>query len=250
MFIEGSEETVECQVLSALSALSVAAEEVESYGSDPAQFIEWYGPVDGDVIVFVHGGGFRSSMDLAYARPAALALGEDGFRVALVESRKEHGNPVITLADLRTLARREDFAEAMWLGHSLGATLVWNIILEAELAPHKAVLLAPFWDLAREINEQGDASGLIAWIGDDLSLAEHIDPHIDIEKMSPTSFANGAMSIQIIVGDKDAMVPASRIRGLAELPIDVAIVPGANHIDLVLPDHDAWLFLLGALHHA
>lgn len=250
MFIEGSEETAERRVLDTLSALSIAAEEVESYGSDPAQFIEWYGPADGKLIVFVHGGGFRSAMDLSYARPAALALGEDGFRVAVVETRKEYGNPNITLADLRTLAQRPDFAEATWLGHSLGGTLVWNIILDPELSPRRAVLLAPFWDLAREISEGGDFSGLTAWIGEDLNVAEQIDPHVQIGELGAAMFTGRGLSIQIIVGDEDVTVPASRIRGLAELPVDVAIAPGANHIDLVRPGHDAWLLLLGALHRA
>ena len=38
-----------------------------------------------------------------------------------------------------------------------------------------------------------------------------------------------------------------RSRDLRSEPFNLAIVEGANHIDLIRPDHDAWVYLLGAL---
>ncbi|QJC22365.1 alpha/beta hydrolase family protein [Arcanobacterium buesumense] len=241
----------ERHVFETLAALSVASEEIESYGSDPAQYIEWYGPADGQTLVFISGGGYRTPISLAYARPAALALGEEGYRVALVEVRKEHGNPNVTLADIATLSRRPDLASATWIGHSFGATLAIDVALDPELPPTKAIGLAPFCQLTANINGREDPLGITSWIGgtpEDLPhMYARLDPMTRMNELGEAGYAAGGLNIQVIHGEDDQTIPVSLVKQHSATPIRIAIVPGANHADVVRPGHDAWLFLLGAL---
>ncbi|ADH93151.1 alpha/beta hydrolase family protein [Arcanobacterium haemolyticum] len=252
MFLDGvAPNSPERHVLETLAALSVASEEIEPYGSDPAQFIEWYGPAEGQPVVFVHGGGFRSPLSVGHARPAALALGEEGYRVALVEMRKERGNPNVTLADLDTLAHLPQLANATWIGHSLGATLAIDVVLDPDLPPTKAIGLAPFCHLANEVDIHPDGSGIELWIGgkpENLpGIYTKLDPRARMKELGEARFVANELNIQIIHGEDDQTIPLARVRGNASTTIRTAIVPGANHVDLIRPGHDAWLFLLGAL---
>lgn len=245
------DESPERRTMGALAGLSIGSESVERYGPDPAQFIEWYGPDDGDTIVFIHGAGFLSDMDVAYARPAALELGTQGFHVALVGLRKERGNPNITLADLHTIAERPDFADAIWLGHSLGGSLAMSVVLSPDVAPTRAVTLAPYASLKREVSEYGDPSGIARWIGsfpdEAPEVYDRLDPVRHFERIGAEGYASRKLSVKILHGEADTILPASSLRPLANTPFEIAVIPGANHMDLIRPGHDAWLLLLGAL---
>ncbi|WP_216381220.1 alpha/beta hydrolase family protein [Arcanobacterium phocae] len=252
MFIDPATPTSpERHVLETLAALSVASEEIESYGTHPSQVIEWYGPADGEPVVFVHGGGYRSHLSIAHARPAALALGEEGYRVALIEVRKEQSNPDVTVEDLQTLALRPDLAQATWIGHSLGGTLAIDVVLEPSLPPKKAIGLAPFCQLIDTDNSHPETAGIAEWIGgtpaEKPQMYEKLDPLTRLEKLGEAGFADGGLNIQVIHGEDDLIIPVAHVREHAASPIRIAIVPGANHADLIRPGHDAWLFLLGAL---
>ncbi|MFY9262257.1 MAG: alpha/beta hydrolase [Actinomycetaceae bacterium] len=255
MFTEGHDvNSVERKTLDVLGALSIASEEIEAYGSDPAQFIEWFGPADGELIVFIHGGGFRSNLTLAHARPAALALGSEGYRVALVETRKELGNPNLTWADMCTLAQREDFADALWVGHSLGGTLVLDVVFSDKVPVHRAVVLAPFFSLTEEVEEFGDPTQIANWMGgtpcDWPDTYAQLDPALRYADLGPDGYAKRNLRVRVLQGDKDVTNPAARLRNVMKLPFEIAVIPGANHVDLIRPGHDAWLLLLGALSEA
>ncbi|QRV01891.1 alpha/beta fold hydrolase [Arcanobacterium phocisimile] len=252
MFLdEVTPETPERHVLQTLAALSVASEEIESYGEHDSQFIEWYGPRDGQRVVFLHGGGYRTDMTLAHARPAALALGEEGYRVALVEVRKERGNPRLTMSDLSFLANRTDLSDAIWIGHSLGGTLVLDVALDPALPPRRAIALAPFFYLTELASANAGVSGIERWMGGmPIQLPElyrKFDPSVRSADLGETGYIDGCLNVQIIYGEDDQTVPAAVTRKIAETPIRTAMVPGTNHVDLIRPGHDAWLFLLGAL---
>ncbi|USR79149.1 alpha/beta hydrolase family protein [Arcanobacterium pinnipediorum] len=252
MFIdEATPDSPERHVLQNLAVLSVASEEVEPYGTDPSQFIEWYGPSDGHVVVFVPGGGFRSDVSVAYARPAALALGEEGYRVALVEVRKERGNPRITLDDLAFLAHRPDLRDATWIGHSLGGTLILDIVLDPQLPPRRAIALAPFFCLTELAAANAGVTGIERWMGgmptELPELYRHLDPSVRMNELGEAGYVDSGLNIHIIHGEEDLTIPAMLVRQIPETPIRTAMIPGANHVDLIRPGHDAWLFLLGAL---
>lgn len=248
---EQDEANPERHTMDVLAGLSIASEEIERYGSDPAQFIEWYGPAAGDIIVFIHGAGFRSEMGMEYARPAALSLGSEGYRVALVQMRKERGNPNVTLADLNLLSEREDFRGALWLGHSLGGSLVMSLVMSPDNAPTRGVVLAPYVTLTHEVTDYGDPSGIATWIGaradEAPELYERLDPRERFKALGAEGYASQGLSIKLLHGDADTILPVSSLRSLINAPFEVAVVPGANHMDLIRPGHDAWILLLGAL---
>lgn len=247
--LEPVQATPEQQVLETLRVLNVSTDEIERYGDHPNQFIEWYGPADGDTVCFVHAGDFRGKGDLAYARPAAFALGEAGYRVGLANYRREEGDPTPTFFDMTTLARLPELADAIWLGHCIGGALVLNVVLDAALPPSSAVLLAPVIDMMKDASESDDGGAIARWLGGlpdavDYSL---VDPWLRYQEIGPEGIANRNIHIEVIHGLDDSTVPVERTRALADEPFNVAVVPGANHMDVIRPDHDAWLLLLGAL---
>lgn len=236
-----------------LRALDVASDEIERYGVHPDQYIEWYGPRDGKVVCFVHGGYFHEDGTLSYLRPAALALGEAGYRVALVEYRRVMGDAGVSLEDMSVLARHPELAEATWLGHSAGSILVLDVLFNPDLAPAHAVVVAPIFDLRRDVEEFPDMtkSELAAWLG---GPPEHyadayaaLDPAVAYARLGTDAFVARGYRLDMIHGVLDATIPVQRTKDLMAEPFNIALVPDANHNDVIRPGHDAWILLLGAL---
>ncbi|MBM7824844.1 pimeloyl-ACP methyl ester carboxylesterase [Arcanobacterium pluranimalium] len=252
-FAADIEKTPEKQVLENLLALDVASEEIERYGVHPDQYIEWYGPEDGKVICFIHGGFFHEDGTLRYLRPSALSLGEVGYRIALPEFRRIPGNPAVSLEDMATLARHPQLAEATWLGHSAGSLNVLNVLFDTELRPSHGVVLAPIFDLRRDAEETPSLSSAatIHWLGGTPAeipdVYQEFDPAVRYARLGADGFSSAGYRLDIIHGALDATIPVQRTRDLASEPFNIAIVPDANHNDVIRPGHDAWLLLLGAL---
>lgn len=244
----------EKQVITDLTSLDVASEEVEKYGVHPDQFIEWYGPKDGRVLVVVHGGQINGDGRLRYLRPAALALGEAGYRVALAEYRYAAGNPEISVEDIFTLTRHPLLQDAIWLGHSLGTILVLDALFNPDIPVSRAVALAPILDLRREAEETDSkaAQTIKHWFGGSPSYLPDTyakyDPAVLYSRMgSADGFAARAYRLDIIHGSADMTILAQHSKDVKGEAFNIAVVPGANHNDVICPGHDAWLFLLGAL---
>ncbi|MDY5585323.1 MAG: hypothetical protein SPG61_06005 [Arcanobacterium sp.] len=243
----------EREVVQNLLALDIACEEVERYGMHPDQFIEWYGPTDGKVVCFVHGGYFHEDGTLGYLRPAALALAEAGYRVALVEYRFIDGAPELSLEDVAALTRHPQLANAIWLGHSAGSILVFHAIFNEELAPKHGVVLAPIFDLRRDVEEfQKDTPSVLArWIGGSPTaipdVYAQLDPAVQYARLGADAFSRLGLRLDMIHGVLDRTIPAQRTRELSTEPFNIAMVPDANHVDVIRPGHDAWILLLGAL---
>lgn len=244
----------EKQVLSDLALLDIASEEVEKYGMHPDQFIEWYGPQNGRVVVIVHGDHINGDGRLLYLRPAALALGEAGYRVALVEYRRAAGHPEISVADITALTLHPLLQDVIWLGHSLGSILVLDALFNPETSVKRAVAVAPILNLRREAEEADTpaAQAIQHWFGGSPSYLPDVyakyDPAVLYTRMgSADGFAARGYRLDIIHGSADATIPAQHSKDVKGEAFNIAIVPGANHNDVILPSHDAWLFLLGAL---
>ncbi|XCB30740.1 hypothetical protein RQN30_05035 [Arcanobacterium hippocoleae] len=237
-----------------LASLDIASQEVEKYGVHPDQFIEWYGPQDGRAVVAVHGGGLNGSGRLKYLRPAALALGEAGYRVALVEYRQAERNPEITFEDISTLTRLPSFADAIWFGHSFGAIFVIGALLDPETPVSRCVAAAPILDLRREVEESANftENALAKWLGGSPYYIPDVyakyDPAVLYARIGGANgFSARGYHLDLIHGSADMTVPVQHTKDAQSEPFNIAIVPGANHYDVIRPGHDAWLFLLGAL---
>ncbi|WP_353065073.1 alpha/beta hydrolase [Arcanobacterium hippocoleae] len=239
-----------------LASLDVASEEVEKYGVHPDQFIEWYGPITGRVVVAVH--GFTETDNrLSYLRPAALALGDAGYRVALVEYRQMPHHPEITFEDIATLARHPRLQNAIWFGHSIGSLCVLKALYDPENSIKHCVVAAPIMNLRREVEEEETSNSQIAqtitqWMGGSPNYlpdtyAEYDPAVLYVRNGSADGFAANGYHLDIIHGSADQTIPVQHIKTLQAEPFNIAIVADANHNDVICPGHDAWLFLLGAL---
>ena len=246
--------SAEAEVVNALRSLDVASADIERYGVHPDQYIEWYGPKDGAPVVLWHGGYFYEDGTLCYLRPAAYALGEAGYRVALPEYRRMAGNQAVTFEDSETLARHPELEDAVWIGHSAGAVPVVRALLMDDLPVRHAVALSPILDLAQAAREDTERIGVnpvLNWM--QVAPEEHLEAYLKWEPrvlyslMGAAGFQRRGLTLDIIHGALDQTVPVQRTRDLMGEPFNIAIVPGENHSDVVRPGSDAWLLLLGAL---
>lgn len=249
-----TQEMHEKQVILDLASLNVASEEIEKYGVHPDQFIEWYGVEGGRVIVLVHGGLISADASLSYLRPAALALGEAGYRVALVEYRRGARHPEISFEDIATLTRHKALQDATWCGHSIGAIFILNALFNPENSVKHCVGIAPVMDLRREAESKDTpmAETIIKWLGGSPSYIPDIyaeyDPAVRYAQIgNANGFSAQGYHLDIIHGTADMTVPVQHTKDFQSEPFNIAIVPDADHGDVVLPGQDAWLFLLGAL---
>ncbi|WP_126416123.1 alpha/beta hydrolase family protein [Trueperella bialowiezensis] len=244
----------EAQAADRLARQLVFPSSVERYGDDDRQVIEWYGDADAArTICFLHGGKFSGNGLLAATRPAASALAQTGYRVALPQMRFEPGRPELAANDAQRLAMHPQLASAVWVGHDAGALFALNVVLASELEPASAVLLAPIIDLAREVREDpaGEHGHAAVWIGGTLEERADryalYDPLFNYYQLGEAKFRGRELSVNIIHGTADQSVPVARSRDLRSEPFNLAVVEGANHIDVIQPGHDAWVYLLGAL---
>lgn len=240
--------------MSILQSLDVESVEIERYGVHPDQFIEWYGPETGAPVVLWHGGYFHENGMLTYLRPAAYALGEAGYRVALPEYRYIAGQPEVTFADSATLAQHPKLAGAVWAGHSLGAVIALRALFSDDLPVDHVVALSPIVDMARAARE--DSARLsVNPVRDWLQALPDENPEAYLEweplvlyaLMGAVGFQRRALRLDIIHGALDQTVPVQRTQDLQGEPFNIAIVPGENHNDVIRPGSDSWLIFLGAL---
>ncbi|MCI6573787.1 MAG: alpha/beta hydrolase [Arcanobacterium sp.] len=244
----------EVQVMDNLQSLDVASEQIERYGVHPDQFIEWYGPEDGAVVVMIHGGYFHEDGTLRYLRPAALALGESGYHVALAEYRHVLGDPKTSFDDIETLARHPQLENAMWVGHSSGAIFVSHALFSDAVQVRHAVVLAPILELARAADEDAnelDINPIALWLQkmpeEDPQLYAQWEPLAGYYAMGAAGFQQRGLHLDVIHGTLDRTVPVARTKNFLTEPFNIALVPGENHYDVIRPGSDSWLLLLGAL---
>lgn len=204
------------------------------YGTDPDQVVETYGTGPG-VVVLVHGGYFRPSIDRSHARGLAAGLAAaTGQRVWLPEYRRVPGDPAATLADLRALDAlvRASGPVTAWVGHSAGGTLVlWRACAEG-LAPVPVVALAPVADLRRAAEERLGDGAVADWMG---GMPAEVPERYDSVDPMPRLLAGAAGAsgdVTVLHGDRDLTVPLSQSAALAGAPgVRLEVLAGAHHFD-------------------
>lgn len=236
-----------------LCSLPVVPDSVEHYGDDPHQVIEWYGDPEGKPVCFVHGGCFYAGDTLPASRPAARALARAGYYVGLADYRITDARPELTAHDAMKLAMHPVLEQAIWVGHDVGGAFAMNVVLAPETAVRCAILLAPILDLARDVREDpsGEDGATARWIGGSPEQFPDryamYDPMFTYYQVGQARFRARELSIDIIHGSDDEIVPAQRSRDVRAEPFNLAIVENADHIDLIRPGQDAWVYFLGAL---
>ena len=243
----------ELNISHTLRSLDVAPEKVERYGIHPDQYIEWYGSSAGSPVCLIHGGYFHEDGTLSYLRPAACALGEAGYSVALVEYRREEGNQEVSFNDIEKLAEHPRLARAVWVGHSAGAVFALHALFADTNKVKHAVVLSPIFDLARAAQEDlGKSSNpTLRWmkgLPSEIPAAyQRWEPMEMYRNMGADGFRDRDLRLDVIHGAQDQTVPVARTRDLIGEPFNFAIVPHENHNDAIRPGSDSWFLLLGCL---
>lgn len=147
-----------------------------SYGPDPDQVIEFYGNEESSVVVvLIHGGFWRPTIDRSHLQPLAKALADKGFNIALVEYRRVQGDPDQYLLDVVSALGMLKDKKVILFGHSAGGQLV--ILAARKINNCIGVIAAsPVADLiAGEFENLGDGA-INLYLGGKAEDFQELDP--------------------------------------------------------------------------
>lgn len=206
----------------------------------------------GITVALVHGGFWREQYDRAHQSPLAEALSADGFHVANLEYPRIGmpgggwpGTGAALLARVESLRADTHLPDTVVLvGHSAGGHLVlW--LASDDRAPwlRGVVALAPAADLGEvhRLHLSDDAAS--ALVGGTPEEAPEAWADADPARQRLTTPA------VVVEGELDDIVPASVVDGYersrtADEPFHRALARGADHFDVIDPQHPAYLLLL------
>lgn len=247
------------------------------YGSDPNQFGDLWLPDSRGralppLVVFFHGGWWRSEYDLGYAGYLCQALKKDGVACWSVEYRRvgETGGGwpntfldaaagfdyVATLAKTYSL----DMSRVITMGHSAGGHLAFWVAGRHHLDPHSELAVhQPQVPLAGTIALAGavdlrltiDLSGYFTFAHDKHEVYALMG---GTPKEQPERYQQGDpgellpfhIPQALIQGAEDGQIPPELPSRWAQMAkrmgedVTVSIVPNADHFDVVDPESAAW----------
>jgi acetyl esterase/lipase len=257
------------------------------YGSGPSQFGDlWLPAVRGrsllPLVVFFHGGWWRSEYDLGYAGHLCADLKQHGIATWSVEYRRvgsTGGGYPRTFQDAAagfdyaaTLAKSYpiDLARVVAMGHSAGGHLAFWIAGRHHIDAHSdlyqprpqvplraAIALAGAVDLRLTIDLSGyfsfahDKQAVFALMGGRSSAVPE-----RYEAGNPGDLLPFNIPQILIQGTDDDQIPAelpSRWAYLARRrgdPVTVTRIPGADHFNVVDPESAAWPLVRDAVRKA
>lgn len=189
--------------------------EILTYGSDPAQFLQWYSSKDKKAslkgtIILVHGGFWRQIHDLSNMEPLAVYLLEQGWAVANIEYRRADcgGEWPVILEDViaamqlvKAHAQQQGHAQRLVsIGHSVGGQLV--LLADAEV--DAVIALAPVTDVVRTYEDKlGDDAAFAFFKATPAEAEEHYmqaSPIAQLPNLKPTLVVHGTADDRVPVG--------------------------------------------------
>jgi len=245
------------------------------YGTEPKQFGELQTPEGAGphaVVMFIHGGFWRSRWDLSLARPQAVDLAAEGVATWNIEYRgvgDQGGGFPGTLADVAAAIDhlsvlvdryRLDPERVVVVGHSAGGHLaMWlgqrcrlraGMVGESPLVvPRLVIGQAPVSDLHWAFERSLGSGAVLDMMGGSPDERPAAYAVADPARLLPP-----AVDQLIIHGDHDDDVPIGATRSYARLVasrdlagddttrvvLTVEECEGADHFDVIDPSHDSW----------
>ncbi len=250
------------------------------YGPDASQFGDLWIPAAGNksplpLVIFFHGGWWKSEYDLGHAGYLCRALKDAGIATWSVEYRRVGGTGggwpqtfqdaaagTDFVADLATKWPL-DLTRVITMGHSAGGHLAFWVAGRHHLDPHSEIYQPP------RVSMRGT-----------IALAGAVDLRMTIDLAGESIFAHDKQEVYALMGGRPAQfpdryaasnpgdllpfhVPQILIQGTDDdqippmLPTQwvelsrrtgdtasVKMIPGADHLDLIDPERSAWMIVL------
>lgn len=250
-----------------------------AYGAEPLQFGELRLPAGTEsapLVVLIHGGCWRAQYDLQHVAGAAAAMASDGFAVWAIEYRRI-GDPgggwpgtfddvaraVDHVRRLRASHPRLDTNRVVFMGHSAGGQLaLWAAsrkqnettgLLRSAFAPFRpmgVVSLAGITDLAEFGASAGGCNQSVTPL-----LGGTPEQVLDrYHAVSPKDRVPIGATLRLVHGEADPIVPVAQSRNFLRVAkdagdtVELDVVAGAGHFDVVAPQAEAWKSVMRALH--
>lgn len=251
------------------------ADETVAYGAAPQQFAELRLPEGTGlhpVVVVIHGGCWETPWGLDHVRGLCAALTAEGLATWSLEYRRlgdEGGGWQGTFEDvgrgadhLRDIAARHplDLERVVALGHSAGGHLaLWlagrhrlphdsALRVESPLRLRGVVSLGGIPDLREGAEQSVCGDAIPRLLG---SSPGELEARLRVA--SPMALLPLGLPQRLVCGRLDTVVPlelASRYASAARRAgdrVDVEVLPGAGHLELVNPQSAAWPAVSGAV---
>jgi acetyl esterase/lipase len=249
-----------------------------AYGDDPLQFGDLWVPADAadkrTTVVLVHGGCWEAEYPLDHASYLAQALARAGYVVWVPEYRRlgdagggwpgtleDVGAAVDFVRRLSELEPAVDAGRVILSGHSAGGQLaLWAasragrpqhspaLRNEPPLAPIGVVGLAAITDLATYSAGSGDCNSAVVRLlgGTPMQQPERY------RDASPLALLPIGVRLALLHGDLDSIVPIASTNAFGRAAeeagdqVNVTVITGAGHFEVIAPRSFAWPAVLAA----
>lgn len=199
------------------------------------------------LLVVIHGGFWRPTIDRAHTGPMSAALAAAGWTVASIEYRRIPGAPDLTVQDvalaLKTLpgqVSRHD-GRVVVVGHSAGGHLaLWAAAATRTPPLHAALALSPAADLQfAQARNLGDGAAM-AFLGADARSRPDLDP---------ARMPAPEVGVTIIHGDADEVVPVELSESYVAAQPQTRLVKlrATGHFAVIDPLSEVWPTVLSEL---
>ena len=142
-----------------LNRVGAGPDSTENYGPLEDQIIDFYNFAanTNKVVVLLHGGFWKPEYDRTHLRTLACALSKDGHRVALMEYRRNPGQPDVSTSDVKEALKHlhqmpgSANSQLILVGHSAGGHLaLWAAVNSDYVSA--VIALAPVCNFLGGIN--------------------------------------------------------------------------------------------------
>ena len=197
------------------------------------------------VITLIHGGCWSNAYDRNHTLPMAEALSTLGYDVWVPEYRRvgdEGGGWPGSLEDIIAAVEfvtDKTGRQPVVVGHSAGGHLALRAA-QTGLAIDGVVGLAPITDLVSYGAESGSCQSMVApFMGDDAYSPD--------ESYRDASVTLNAIDVPVavVIGKEDPIVGATQVAAFDA--VQITMVDGAGHFDVIHPETDAFTAVLTAL---